>query len=105
MGDGVFLHGGSILFFPIRYPDSSITGGFVVVPQLSTSSAGKGEERQSQACQTLTGRKLVTDQMECVDAATCPGKRRAAWAAPVSPKPGAPSCPSDRDTGATPPFS
>lgn len=86
MGDGVFLHGGSILFFPIRYPDSSITGGFVVVPQLLTSSVGEGGERQSQACQTLTGRKLVTDQMECVDAATCPGEGKDSLGSPSQPK-------------------
>lgn len=39
-----------------------------------TSSMGEGGERQPQRCQTLTGSKLVTDGMECVDAATCPGK-------------------------------
>lgn len=74
VGDGVFLHVGCILLFPIRCPDSSITGSFVVVQQLWHPPRVKEGEHQPQRCQTLTGRKLVTDQVECVDAATCPGK-------------------------------
>lgn len=39
-----------------------------------TYSKGEGGERQPQRCQTLTESKLVTDQMECVDGVTYPGK-------------------------------